>query len=144
LPADRLVMNIDQLRALWRERRGKEAPIALSKDLIARALAYWAQEERLGGLSPRLLRLLASVSRTGSHRRHLKVGSVIVREYQGRLHEVTVVPGGFSWQGQVYSSLSTVAQKITGTNWNGPRFFGLRPIAPSDTPSSPGRIARRS
>ena len=61
-------MNIDQLRALWHERRGKEAPTALSKDLIARALAYWAQEERLGGLSPRLLRMLASVSNTGSHR----------------------------------------------------------------------------
>ena len=62
------------------------------------ALAYWAQEERLGGLSPRLLRLLASVSNTGSHRiRHLKIGSVIVREYQGRLHEVTVVPVGFCW-----------------------------------------------
>ena len=59
-------MNIDQLRALWHERRGEEAPTALSKDLIARALAYWAQEERLGGLSPRLLRLLASVSNTGS------------------------------------------------------------------------------
>ena len=120
-------MNIDQLRAIWRERRGEDAPTALSKDLIARAIAYWAQEERLGGLSPRLLRLLASVSKTGSHRtRHLKVGSVIVREHQGKLHEVTVVPDGFCWQGHVYSSLSTVAQKITGTNWNGPRFFGLR------------------
>jgi Protein of unknown function (DUF2924) len=140
-------MNIDQLRTVWRERRGEEAPTALSKDLIARALAYWTQEERLGGLSPRLLRLLASVSKTGSHRtRHLKVGSVIVREYQGRLHEVTVVPNGFCWQGHVYSSLSTVAQKITGTNWNGPRFFGLRPMgeATSDIPCSPRRITGRS
>ena len=140
-------MNIDQLRAMWRERRGEDAPTALSKDLIARAIAYWAQEERLGGLSPRLLRLLASVSKTGSHRtRHLKVGSVIVREHQGKLHEVTVVPDGFYWEGQVYSSLSTVAQKITGTNWNGPRFFGLRPMgeAPSDIPCSPRRITGRS
>ena len=140
-------MNIDQLRALWHERRGEEAPTALSKDLIARALAYWAQEERLGGLSPRLLRLLASVSNPGSTpTRHLKVGSVIVREYQGRLHEVTVLPSGFCWQGQAYSSLSTVAQKITGTNWNGPRFFGLRRIKerPPDIPCSPGPITGRS
>ena len=140
-------MNIDQLRTVWRERRGEEAPTALSKDLIARALAYLTQEERLGRLSPRLLRLLASISKTGSHRtRHLKVGSVIVREYQGRLHEVTVVPNGFYWQGHVYSSLSTVAQKITGTNWNGPRFFGLRLMgkATSDIPCSSRRITGRS
>ena len=140
-------MNIDQLRALWHERRGEEAPTALSKDLIARALAHWAQEERLGGLSPRLLRLLASVSNTGSQRiRHLKIGSIIARQYQGRLYEVTVVPDGFCWQGQVYSSLSTVAQKITGTNWNGPRFFGLRRMQerPPDIPCSPAPITGRS
>jgi Protein of unknown function (DUF2924) len=140
-------MNIDQLRTVWRERRGEEAPTVLSKDLMARALAYRTQEERLGGLSPRLLRLLASVSKTGSHRtRHLKVGSVIVREYQGKLHEVTVVPNGFCWEGQVYSSLSTVAQRITGTNWNGPRFFGLRLVgkATSDISCSPRRITGRS
>jgi Protein of unknown function (DUF2924) len=58
--------------------------------------------------------------------RHVKVGSVIVREYQGKLHEVLVVPGGFCWQEQVFASLSTIARKITGTSWNGPRFFGLR------------------
>jgi hypothetical protein len=51
------------------------------------------------------------------------------REHQGKLHEVLVVPGGFCWQGQVYASLSTIARKITGTSWNGPRFFGLRGAA---------------
>ena len=58
--------------------------------------------------------------------RHLKVGSIIVREYQGAVHEVMIVPDGFCWQGTVYASLSTIARKITGTSWNGPRFFGLR------------------
>ena len=58
--------------------------------------------------------------------RHLKVGTVIVREHQGTLHEVMVVPGGFSRQDKTYRSLSTIAQAITGTSWNGPRFFGLR------------------
>jgi hypothetical protein len=58
--------------------------------------------------------------------RHLKVGSVIVREHLGKVHEVLVVPSGFCCQGQIYSSLSTIAGKITGTRWNGPRFFGLR------------------
>ncbi|HZZ25330.1 MAG TPA: DUF2924 domain-containing protein [Roseiarcus sp.] len=58
--------------------------------------------------------------------RHLKVGSIIVREFQGAVHEVMIVPDGFCWQGTVYASLSTIARKITSTSWNGPRFFGLR------------------
>ena len=58
--------------------------------------------------------------------RHLKIGSVIVREHQGEIHEVMVAPGGFCWSGQIYSSLSAIARKITGVSWNGPRFFGLR------------------
>jgi hypothetical protein len=56
----------------------------------------------------------------------VKAGSVIVREYQGKLHEVMVVPDGFLWQGQVYASLSAIALRITGTSWSGRRFFGLR------------------
>ena len=56
----------------------------------------------------------------------MKVGSVIVREYQGELHEVLVVPDGFCWRGEVFASLSIIARRITGTSWNGPRFFGLR------------------
>jgi hypothetical protein len=83
--------------------------------------------KRLGGLDARVRKLLdASSRRDGPSARHVKVGSVIVREYQGKLHEVMVVPGGFCWQEQIFASLSTIARKITGTSWNGPRFFGLR------------------
>jgi hypothetical protein len=120
-------MNVEQLRELWRQKRGQEPPAAFSKDLIARALTYWLQEEVLGGLDPRIRKLLDTSSRgEGLSARHVKIGSVIVREYQGKLHEVLVVPGGFCWQGQVFASLSTIARKITGTSWNGPRFFGMR------------------
>jgi hypothetical protein len=125
---DRLAkLGFEELRALWRERRRQEPPEALSKDLIARALAYWLQEERFGGLASHLRKILAALSEKGAEPVwRVKVGSVIVREYQGKLHEVMVVPGGFLWQGQVYASLSTIALRITGTSWSGPRFFGLR------------------
>ena len=125
---DRLAkLGIEDLRALWRERRGQEPPEALSKDLIARVLAHWLQEARLGGLASHLRKLLVSISEKSAEPvRRVKVGSVIVREYQGKLHEVLVVPDGFLWQGQVYTSLSTIALKITGTSWSGRRFFGLR------------------
>lgn len=120
-------LNLNELRALWRETMGRPAPNALSKDLTARALAHWLQEQRLGGLDPHLRRLLMSLAKPGSEPvRHLKIGSVVVREFEGKIHEVMVAPGGFYWSGQTYSSLSAIARKISGTSWNGPRFFGLR------------------
>src|SRR3954465_7602783 len=116
-------MNVYELRSLWREREGGDAPRGFSKDLIARALAYAIQEEQLGGLSPELKKLLADPD--AEPPRRIKAGSVIVREYAGARHEVFVTEGGFSWQGKTYPSLSAIAKQITGTRWNGWRFFGL-------------------
>jgi len=58
--------------------------------------------------------------------RELFPGTILVREWNGQAHRVTVVEQGFAWQGATYDSLSKIAQAITGTKWNGPRFFGLR------------------
>ena len=70
---------------------------------------------------------LAQGDRRGADRpRRLRSGTVIVREYQGDRHTVTVVPGGYVWRDATYASLSAIACNITGTAWNGPRFFGLR------------------
>ena len=57
--------------------------------------------------------------------RRLKPGTVLVREYQGERHTVTVVPDGFLWRDSTYKSLTTIARAITGTAWSGPRFFGV-------------------
>jgi hypothetical protein len=119
-------MNINELRSLWREREGREPPSGFSKDLLARALAYAVQEEQLGGLSKEVKKLLASPDAQAEPPRRIKVGSVIAREYAGARHEVFVVAEGFSWLGRIYRSLSAIAKEITGTRWNGPRFFGLR------------------
>jgi hypothetical protein len=67
--------------------------------------------------------------------RRVKVGSIIVRQHKGVPHEVLVTPEGFCWRGRTFGSLSTIAKKITGTSWNGPRFFGLR-AKESDKPNS--------
>jgi hypothetical protein len=116
-------MNKNELRSLWREQEGREAPRGFSRDLLARALAYAVQEEQLGGLSPELKKLLANPD--AEPPRRIKPGSVIAREYAGARHEVFVVENGFSWQGRTYPSLSAIAKEITGTRWNGWRFFGL-------------------
>jgi hypothetical protein len=77
-----------------------------------------------------MLRLLASYAngagRGGDRLRRLKPGTEVIREYQGVRHTVVITEAGFQWQGQDYSSLTAIARTITGSNWNGPRFFGLR------------------
>ena len=78
-------------------------------------------------MSPATARLLRSLQKPGVEPpRQVKVGSMLVREHRGVLHEVIVVPRGFLWRGATHDSLSTIARKITGVSWNGPRFFGLR------------------
>ena len=120
-------LGLDELRAHWRKMTRQNAPKALSRDLLARMIAYRLQEQRFGKLSLELRKLLDRLAKGGGEPlRHLKAGTVMVREHQGVLHEVMVVPGGFSWRDKTYTSLSTIARAITGTSWNGPRFFGLR------------------
>jgi hypothetical protein len=117
----------DELRALWRTMASRSPPAALSPDMLARMVAHSLQEQRLGKLANSTRKLLDRLARGGSEPdRHLKVGTVMVREHRGTLHEVMVVPGSFHWQGKIHASLSTIARRITGTAWNGPRFFGLR------------------
>ncbi|WP_281411524.1 DUF2924 domain-containing protein [Enterovirga aerilata] len=58
--------------------------------------------------------------------RGTKPGTLLVREWEGTLHRVMVLEEGYAWNGQSFESLSKAARAITGTNWNGPRFFGLR------------------
>jgi hypothetical protein len=87
-------------------------------------MAYRIQEDAFRGLDRETKRLLDRLARGGKARvelnRRLKPGVILVREYQGTRHTVTVIPKGFSWQGETYTSLSTIARAITGTAWNGP------------------------
>ena len=59
--------------------------------------------------------------------RRIKPGAILVREWKGKSHRVTVLPDGFAYEGETFRSLSEIARRITGGRWNGPRFFGLRP-----------------
>jgi hypothetical protein len=121
-------LGLDELRSLWLKTMGQGAPRVLSRALLARMIAYRVQEQRLGKLSREMRQRLDGLARGvgGEPVRHLKVGTVMVREHQGATYEVIVVPGGFSWKDKTYPSLSAIALAITGTSWNGPRFFGLR------------------
>src|SRR5215207_6414174 len=142
-------LGIDALRKRWRLSFGASPPKALSKDIMGRMIAYRIQEEAFGGLDRETLKLLDRLARgekPSELNRRLKAGTVLIREYHGERHTVTVVPDGFVWQEATYSSLSTIAKAITGTAWNGPRFFGLRvPGEPTaeETPKLAARSAPR-
>jgi hypothetical protein len=120
-------LSLDQVRAYWRKMTQRNVPKFLSRDLLARMIAHGIQAQVVGRLSYETRKLLDRLAKDdGEPVRHLKIGTVLVREHQGTVHQVIVVPGGFSWQEETYPSLSAIARAITGTSWNGPRFFGLR------------------
>ena len=123
-----------ELKARWRQYFGVEPP-AYRRGFLIRGLAHRIQELAYGGLSKahqaRLEALIADGDGGGKRKgrargERLLAGTRLVREWKGVSHEVTVVEGGFEYQGRRYRSLSAIARAITGTRWNGPLFFGLR------------------
>ena len=69
-------------------------------------------------------RLRALARQPRSKRQTPQPGTRLLREWGGELHEVTVTDRGYAYRGIVYTSLTAVAIRITGTRWSGPRFFG--------------------
>jgi hypothetical protein len=126
-------LSFDALRRRWRAVFGRTPSAGLSKVLLGRMMACRLQEQAFGGLDRESLTFLDALARHGgAPRRQLKAGTVLVRDYHGQRHAVTVAPDGFDWQGTTYSSLSAIARAITGTAWSGPRFFAL--ARPNGTP----------
>jgi hypothetical protein len=127
-----------ELRVLWeKEFAGEAPPLALGRDILALGIAYAQQERTYGGLArpvaKELDRLLARVledeaadAPKAATRPLPRSGTILVREWRGTTHRVTVVNDGFLWNGKTHQSLSSIARAITRTNWNGPRFFGMR------------------
>lgn len=136
---DRLAsMPIVQLRLRYNEVLRAEPPPAFGPDLLRRSIAHRLQEKAYGGLSRPLERLLDQIVKVYSAQpngklmlpRRIKPGSLLVRNWKGKSHRVAVLSDGFLYDGVAYPSLSEIAVLITGTRWNGPKFFGLRSKAP--------------
>ncbi len=122
-------LPLDDLRASWRAEFRREPPKGLYRDLLVRTLAWRLQEKVYGGHDKATLKLLDAYARGKGDSpmfRRLKAGTVLIREYQGTRHTVTITPEGYLWQEKTYTSLTPIAREITRVNWNGPRFFGLR------------------
>jgi hypothetical protein len=132
-------LDLREIRSRWQSVFGRPAPAHLTRHLLFAVIAYRLQADRFGDLDhatrqvldrtvakeaePAMAARLASFDRK---RTELTPGTVLVREWDRQSQRVMVMADGFAWNGQTYDSLSKVAFAITGTKWNGPRFFGLR------------------
>ena len=132
-------LDLKGLRARWQSVLQRPPPDYLPRHLLFAIVAYRIQADRFGDLDHETRQLL---DRTGAKesgtamsarlvtfdqkRTQLRPGTVLVREWDRRSQQVMVMSDGFAWNGKTYDSLSKVAFAITGTRWNGPRFFGLR------------------
>jgi hypothetical protein len=131
---------IADLRRRYRELFRTEPPKAFGPDLLRRSIAHRIQEKAYGGLPASMRRLLdklvkAAIAKPNGRLElpgRIKPGSELVRTWKGQTHRVTVMVDGYTYDGQRYASLSEIATEITGTKWNGPRFFGLRTKAGAD------------
>ena len=131
-------LDLKGLRARWQSVLQRPAPDHLPRHLLFAIIAYQIQADRFGDLDHETRQLLGSSAKESGaamsarlvsfdqKRTELTPGTVLVREWDRQSQRVMVMSDGFAWNGQTYDSLSKVAFAITGTNWNGPRFFGLR------------------
>jgi len=140
-------LDDESLRRRWRRLIGRPLPKGLGRSLALRILAYYQQVQHFGDLDRTSLHAFAEsiALRRGSNPAGpgssdsepvyeaatsigtiVRPGTLLVREHEGMSHRVMVFEEGFAWNGKTYESLSKVAVAITGTRWNGPRFFGLR------------------
>ena len=144
-------LDLKGLRVRWRNAFGKPAPEHLTRYLLFRIIAYRLQADRFGDLDTETLKVLkqaagqegpaSAVSKTlarlDQRRFAPPPGTVLVREWDRKSHRVMVMPDGFAWNGETFDSLSEIAFAITGTKWNGPRFFGLRDRRPQINAGEP-------
>jgi hypothetical protein len=127
-------MDRKALLKLWRDLFDRVPSPALRRETLIPILAYRIQEKAYGGLKESTLKRLHELAKDHANGKkpvvqamiRPKIGTRYVREYGGKLHEVTVLETGYEYQGRVHRSLTEVAKVITGTKWSGPVFFGYK------------------
>jgi hypothetical protein len=127
-----LSLDLPALREQWASLFNNSPSPLLSRVFMSRAIAYRMQEKVFGGLKPSIQRVLDRACETEGNdhrlaqRRRASAGTLLIREWHGVKHRVTVLDSDVLYVNRRYKSLSEVARAITGTHWSGPLFFGLK------------------
>jgi hypothetical protein len=143
-------LGLAELRERWVELYGTPTPKYFRQKLLVKAVAYQMQVKAFAGLSEatkQRLREIAGAARDGTFTAahlepRIKPGTKLIRTWKKETHEVMALEDEFAWRGQRYTSLSTIAKTITGTSWNGWKFFGLKGPVKKDDFDARGRFKR--
>jgi hypothetical protein len=140
-------LDLKALRLRWQAVTGRSVPVHLPRHLLFAMLAYRIQADAFGDLDAGMVQILKAAVGSGrsaaitkltdkidQRNQELAPGAILTREWNGHDHQVMVLVDGFGFEGKTYDSLSKIAFAITGTKWNGPRFFGLRAAPQSARP----------
>jgi hypothetical protein len=135
-PANLCELGVDELGTIWRRQLGKSAPARLPKWLLVRVLAYRLQAAEHGDLPREAVRMLIRIANELEQGKDASIAPVLDQRIKPRNHAGSRTrwghaschgaAAGYAWNGETYPSLSRVAKAITGTNWNGYAFFGLK------------------
>jgi hypothetical protein len=133
-PAALSGLSDEALKGLFSELHGRPAPRFIRRRILLLAVGFALQEAEAGGANPVLADRLAKLDAQFAANGEVKVpkapvakaGTRLLRQWQGVTHTVTVTAAGFTYKNAHYRSLSAIARKITGTQWSGPKFFGIQ------------------
>ena len=126
-------MSAADLRTEWVRLYRSQPPKKLSRNLLNLGVAWKLQERAFGGLSATTKRQIGELAQAMASKAdlakartvNLRPGARLMREWHGETQEVLVVEEGYRWRGKTWRSLSVIAREMTGTQWSGPRFFGV-------------------
>ena len=121
-------MELDELKNYWREVYGKEAPDC-GKVFLRKQLSFRVQELQYGGISETAQAVLVEAGnllKLKPNSGGVLPGTRFERDWKGEIHVVIATATGFEYKNQKFRSLSGVAFAITGTQWNGKKFFGVK------------------
>ena len=146
--ADLERLGLAELRSEWEKHYRTQVPATMSLELLRLSIGYKLQEAQFGGLNRKVLLQLSAtefdtetrnLTRTSLPKTAPKSGTKFIREWRGKVHEVSVLGDGqFAYGDRRYNSLTVIARQITGTHQSGPKFFGIK------TASEPKANARNS
>ena len=126
------LLSNKELQTKWQEIFNIPVPKGYTKSYLVKELTWYYKYKKLPSkLQNQINNLVDNYETTKSvnikkiRKFEVTIGTKFIREFKGEKYEVIAVDGGFNFNGKLYKTLSAVANVITGTHWNGKKFFGV-------------------